>query len=90
MVEGRNQERVEDVAYEACESQASLEELRGLLTKASRSATGLDEHRGAMQSHLALLCVSTGSFVKHGMALTASFVDESPVDKTIPVRQSFV
>lgn len=80
----------EDGAYEACESQAGLEELIGLLAKDSRSARGSDEHQGAMQFHPALLCVSGGSFVKYRVLLTTGFVDKGPKDKTVLVRRSFV
>lgn len=80
----------EDGAYEACESQAGLEELIGLLAKDSRSARGSDEHQGAMQFHRALFCVSGGSLVKYRIILTAGFVDEGPKDKSVLVRRSFI
>jgi len=80
-----------DGAYEACESQAGLEKLKGLLARASRSARGSDEHRGAMQSHPALSCVSCGFSTRCGTPLTTGFINEGPIDKAIPaVRQSFI
>jgi len=79
-----------DGAYEACESQAGLEKLKGLLARASRSARGSDEHQGAMQSHPALSCVSRGFSARCGTPLTAGFINEGPIDKAISVRQSFI